>query len=222
LRKRTSWLVLFALLAAAGGAVTAAERPWQGKLASCTLPEVAGKAFCGTYEVFENRASRAGRKIALKIVLLPATGPDPAPDPVFSLEGGPGGSATLDAAEVAADPARVRRDLVLVDTRGTGGSNPLACPHLWGDGSRLDRIFPPDAVAACRDALQKRADLTLYTTAAAMDDVDEVRRHLGYGAVNLSGASYGTFAAQIFLARHPEAVRTVVLSSVVSRASRRR
>ena len=217
MRKRTSWVVLFALfvLFSIARIVTAAEPPWKGRLAPCTLPDVAGKAFCGTYEVFENRASRAGRKIALKIVLLPATGPDRAPDPVFFLEGGPGGAATLDAAEVATDPARVRRDLVLVDTRGTGGSNPLACHHLWGDGSRLDRIFPPDAVAACRDALQKRADLSLYTTAAAMDDVDEVRRHLGYGAVNLSGASYGTFAAQIFLARHPEAVRTVVLSSVV-------
>jgi pimeloyl-ACP methyl ester carboxylesterase len=33
--------------------------------------------------------------------------------------------------------------------------------------------------------------------------------------VNLSGSSYGTYAAQVFLARHPEAVRTVVLVSVV-------
>ena len=101
-----------------------------------------------------------------------------------------------------------------MDTRGTGESAPLNC-RLWGDGTRLDRIFPPDAVAACRDELARKADLAQYTTPAAMDDLDEVRRYLGYDKVNLSGASYGTFAAQIFLSRHPEAVRTVVLSSVV-------
>lgn len=188
--------------------------PWQGKLAPCTLPAGGGKAFCGTYEVFENREDRSGRKIPLKIVLLPAKGADRAPDPLFFLEGGPGDAATLDASEFfARHPVRARRDVVLVDTRGTGGSNPLSC-RLWGDGTRLDHIFPLDAVTACRDRLQKRADLTRYTTAAAMDDLDEVRRYLGYGPINLSGASYGTFAAQIFLARHPEAVRTVALSAV--------
>jgi pimeloyl-ACP methyl ester carboxylesterase len=191
-----------------------AEIPWRGKLAPCTLPEVPGKAYCRTYEVFENRAARAGRKIPLKIVLLPAKGPQRAPDPVFFLEGGPGAGATLDAGELASDPLRARRDIVLVDTRGTGGSAPLNC-RLWNDGTRLDHIFPLDAVAACRDELKKRADLAQYTTAAAMDDVDEVRRYLGYGQVNLSGASYGTYAAQIFLTRHPEAVRTAVLSAVV-------
>jgi pimeloyl-ACP methyl ester carboxylesterase len=191
-----------------------ARPPWQGKLSPCTLPDGGGKAFCGTYEVFENRETRSGRKIPLKIVVLPATGRERAPDPVFFLEGGPGGAATLDAAELAGDPVRTRRDVVLIDVRGTGDSNPLSCP-IWGDGTRLDHLFPLDAITACRDALKRRADLTRYTTPAAMDDVDEVRRYLGYGPVNLSGGSYGTFAAQIFLARHPEAVRTVVLSSVV-------
>ena len=50
----------------------------------------------------------------------------------------------------------------------------LSCP-IWGDGTRLDHLFPLDAVNACRDELKKRADLAQYTTAAAMDDVDEVR-----------------------------------------------
>jgi pimeloyl-ACP methyl ester carboxylesterase len=48
-----------------------------------------------------------------------------------------------------------------------------------------------------------------------MDDLDEVRSYLGYGRVNLSGGSYGTYAAQVFLARHPEAVRSIVLDGVM-------
>jgi pimeloyl-ACP methyl ester carboxylesterase len=189
------------------------SRRWQGKLSPCTLPDKGGEALCGTYEVFEDRGTRSGRKLSLRIVLLPATGPTPEPDPVFFLSGGPGEGAAESAPELVHSPMRKLRDVVFVDTRGTGGSNPLSC-HIWGDGTRLDHIFPLDAAIACRDELRKKADLTRYTTAAAMDDVDDVRRHLGYGKVNLIGGSYGTFAAQVFLVRHPEAVRSVVLSGV--------
>jgi pimeloyl-ACP methyl ester carboxylesterase len=189
------------------------SRRWQGKLSPCTLPDKGGAALCGTYEVFENRETRSGRKLSLRIVLLPATRPAREPDPVFYLSGGPGEGATEGAPDLAHSPLRALRDLVLVDTRGTGESNPLSC-RIWGDGTRLDHIFPLDAAIACRDELRKKADLTRYTTAAAMDDVDDVRRHLGYDKVNLIGGSYGTFAAQIFLVRHPEAVRSVVLSGV--------
>jgi pimeloyl-ACP methyl ester carboxylesterase len=206
------------LLALAPAAPASAPAPnpqsWQGKLSPCALPDRGGKAFCGTYEVFEDRDARSGRKLALRIVLLPATGPARAADPIFFLSGGPGEGATEGAPDLVKSPLRRRRDLVFVDTRGTGGSNPLSC-RLWGaDGTRLDHIFPLDAATACRDELQKKADLTRYTTAAAMDDVDEVRRHLGYGKVNLIGGSYGTLAAQVFLVRHPEGVRSVVLSGV--------
>src|SRR6185436_16706016 len=169
--------------------------PWQGKLSSCALPD-ASEAFCGTYEVFENRQTLAGRKIFLRIVVLPALGADRAPDPLFFLEGVPGGAAIPDAEIFVKDRLQQHRDIVIVDTRGTGDSNPLACP-VWGDGMRLDHFFPLDAVTACRDELKQRADLTQYTTSAAMDDLDEVRRYLGYGKVNLYGGSYGTFAAQI-------------------------
>jgi pimeloyl-ACP methyl ester carboxylesterase len=191
------------------------SRRWQGKLSPCTLPDKGGEALCGTYEVFENRETRSGRRLSLRIVLLQATGPAPAADPIFFLAGGPGEGTTESASapELVHSPMRTLRDLVFVDTRGTGRSNPLSC-RIWGDGTRLDHIFPLDAAIACRDELRKKADLSRYTTAAAMDDVDDVRRHLGYGKVNLIGGSYGTFAAQVFLVRHPEAVRSVVLSGV--------
>lgn len=216
-RSRLVPAVLFAIAAlclpTAAGESFRATPPWQGKLAPCTIPEV-GEAYCGVYEVFEDREARVGRKIPLKIVLLPALGPERASDPLFFLEGGPGGAATSDAADFERDPLRQHRDIVLIDTRGTGESRALSCP-IWGDGTRLDHLFPLDAVAACRDQLGKRADLTRYTTSAAMDDLDEVRRHLGFGKINLYGASYGTLAAQIYLSRHPQAVRSVVLAAVV-------
>src|SRR5262249_55867432 len=88
-----------------------------------------GKAKCGALEVFEDRATGKGRKIKIKVLVAPATGNSPLPDPLFYIPGGPGSSAVEDAAGVAAQltTVRQRRDLVFVDQRGTGGSNPLNC-----------------------------------------------------------------------------------------------
>src|SRR5260221_8373038 len=96
---------------------------------SGTSDGVKVKVLCGRFEVFEDRSRRRGRKIALKIVVFPATGQDKVGDPLFYFAGGPGSAATEDAPYVAQQLAKVRerRDLVFVDQRGTGGSNPLNC-----------------------------------------------------------------------------------------------
>jgi len=49
------------------------------QLESCTVEGVPTPVRCGTYEVFENRQARGGKKIGLKVVVLPATDPNPAP-----------------------------------------------------------------------------------------------------------------------------------------------
>jgi len=173
---------------------------------------------CGTFEVFEDRQSKNGRRIALKIIVFPATGPDKAPDPLFYIPGGPGSSATEDAPYVAPDFARIRerRDLVFVDQRGTGGSNPLNC-DLFKPGdlnSYLGAYFPLDDVRRCREQLAPKANLELYTTTIAMDDLDDVRAALGYNQINIIGGSYGTRATQVYLKLHPDRVRSIILHGV--------
>lgn len=185
-------------------------------LAPCQVPGVKGEARCGTYSVYEDREAKKGRKLELKVVVLPALNPKPEPDALVYLQGGPGLAATESAAAVAqifAD-ARQNRDILLVDQRGTGRANGLNCDLLGNDNdpqSYLGEFLPLDAVRTCRDELSKRADLRLYTTPLAMDDLDDVRAALGYEKLNLVGSSYGTRAAQVYLARHPAHVRTVVL-----------
>jgi len=193
-----------------------------GVLTPCEVPgpeeDVKEKARCGTYEAFENRVTKSGRKIKLKIVVFPATGPDKAADPLFYIPGGPGSSATEDAPYIAQQYAKIRerRDLVFVDQRGTGESNPLNCdlfdPHDLQ--SYLGVYFPLEGVRKCREQLELKADLRLYTTPIAMDDLDEVRAALGYARINIIGTSYGTRAAQVYLKRHGEHVRAVILHGV--------
>jgi pimeloyl-ACP methyl ester carboxylesterase len=197
-----------------------------GKTARALEPcEVAGaepnskeKARCGTYEVFENRAQKKGRKIRLKIVIFPATGANKAPDPVFYIPGGPGSSATEDAPYIAADFAKVRekRDFVFLDQRGTGGSHPLNCTFFNPADiqSYLEHWNPLADVQKCREELEKTADLGLYVTSLAMDDLDEVRAALGYEKINITGGSYGTRAAQEYLKRHGKHVRAILLQGV--------
>lgn len=87
-------------------------------------------------------------------------------------------------------------------------------PGLPPRASRFGVLFPPDHATACRDDLSRRARLDLYTTAASVDDLDDLRRWLGYPSWNLLGTSYGTRVAQVYLRRHLEAVRTAVLNGV--------
>src|SRR5262245_10374327 len=214
---RTGLLVL-ALIAGAPSCQSQNTSPNSSLLQPCTVPQIKDKALCGNLEVFENRVTRKGRKINLKIIVLPATGNDRAPDPLFYLAGGPGASATEDAPGVAQIFAKIheRRDLVFLDQRGAGGSHPLNCAFFNPDDpqSYFGYFFPLAEVKKCRRELEATSDLLLYTTPVAADDLDEVRTALGYEKINLFGGSYGTRAALVYLRQHPEHVRTVTLQGV--------
>lgn len=208
--------LIFACLATA---THAAETPGRPSLILAPCPDRPG-ARCGSLQVFEDRDARAGRTLAIRVMVLPATGQQHAPDPVFFLAGGPGQSAIETFAGGDFElPAGIRqtRDIVLVDQRGTGGSNPLKCDLVGRPGdpaSLLSDIFPVEEVKSCRQRLEENADLTRYTTRFAMDDLDDVRSALGYERINIWGGSYGTFAAQVYLRQHPERVRSIVMEGV--------
>lgn len=171
----------------------------------------------GTLSVWENREAKKGRKISLHIVVLPAKSKNPKPDPVFFLHGGPGAAATTMASAFSRSWMRQDRDIVLVDQRGTGKSNPLHVPVPGGPENLqgyLDPLFQVEPFRKALPLLQKRADLRLYTTPIAMDDLDEVRAALGYDRINLIGGSYGTRAALVYMRRHEKHVRTATLMGV--------
>jgi pimeloyl-ACP methyl ester carboxylesterase len=188
-------------------------------LEPCEVRGIEGNVKCGTLEVFENRATKKGRKIRLKVLVLPATGPNRASDPIFYIPGGPGSSATEDAPGVARQFAKIRerRDLVFLDQRGTGESHPLNCKFFneKDPQSYLGYFFPLEDVKRCREELEKVADLTMYTTPIAMDDLDDVRAALGYQQINIFGGSYGTRASIVYLRQHPKQVRSVILQGAV-------
>jgi pimeloyl-ACP methyl ester carboxylesterase len=193
-------------------------------LTACALPGVAQPALCGRLRRPLNPAEPDGRQIELHYAVLPALARQKKPDPVFFFAGGPGQSAIDLAGTVGHLLARFsnRRDIVLIDQRGTGASAALRCP---GDDDptrplarQLDGAAAERALHDCRQALQRlpHGDLRQFGTTLAMQDADAVRQALGVERVNLVGVSYGTRAALEYLRQFPRAVRRVVLDGVVA------
>lgn len=181
----------------------------------CPQP-IAGQARCGILEVPEDRTRPEGRRIPLNIVIIPATGSVRLP-PLLDLEGGPGLPSTHSAAFYLTDGVAYRagRDVVLVDQRGTGASNPLHCPELDAPERQYAPLYPPALVENCRNRLAARADLTRYGTDEAAADLDVVRAALGAERIDLVALSYGTTLALRYATLHPDRVRAMVLFGTV-------
>jgi pimeloyl-ACP methyl ester carboxylesterase len=194
--------------------------PSAAKLAmsECEVPGVPGKSRCGTYAVPEDRANPNGKTISLRVVVLPATGAGPALAPIVPFAGGPGQSV-VDGAPGLATHAKLRErhDIVLVDVRGTGGSDPLVCDELAGARGVqgfLDNFLPVAFVKSCR-AQHAARDLSQYRDAVSVDDVADLLTALGYQKAHLRGGSGGTRAALEMTRRHPDRVLTLGLAGLV-------
>lgn len=207
---------MIALLAAA----TIASAPPAFIEHPCASAGLRGKARCGTVAVPEDRANPERRTISLKVIIIPATGPRTQP-PLFDIEGGPSIADTKNLGFYLTDgaPYHAHRDVVLVDQRGTGGSNGLKCAELDAAEAAYRPMYPPDAVRRCRTELEKRANLRFYTTTEGVADLDAVRSALGYDRIDLFALSYGTLFALRYMATYPKTVRAAVLLSAAPPSS---
>jgi pimeloyl-ACP methyl ester carboxylesterase len=172
------------------------------------------QALCTTITVPEDRAHPKGKHIGLHVAWLKARSSTPKPDALFYIAGGPGQASTESFVQEGAAFDRIRgeHDVVLVDQRGTGGSNRLDCPEPASGMDQGDAAVTADP-ADCLKHLP--ADPRFYTTSVAVQDLDEVRKALGYPSVDLYGISYGTRVALQYLRAYPGSVRSVILDGVV-------
>jgi pimeloyl-ACP methyl ester carboxylesterase len=186
----------------------------------CRVEGLSHQVLCGQVQRPLDPARPQGVQIAVHYVVVPALARRKWADPVFLLAGGPGQSAISLAGQVMPLFARLnnRRDIVLVDQRGTGRSAPLTCedPRQQPVADQADPERQLALLRECRQKLQAlpHGDLRHYTTALAMQDLDAVRRELGAERINLVGVSYGTRAGLDYLRQFPAHVRRLVLDGV--------
>jgi len=174
------------------------------------------KAECGTLSVAENR-SNPTRMIDLNIAIIRSDSTKKLNDPVIMLAGGPGQSAveSYPMAAAAFHDILKNRDVVLVDQRGTGGSNPLKCDFDKETQLAMlaDLNLVPAEIKKCVANLD--ADTRYYTTTESIKDLEEVRKALKIEKWNLLGISYGTRKALTYMKDFPESIRSVILDGVM-------
>ena len=207
------WLAASVLTARAQGA--------EIELAPCDLTAAGGRqevdAQCGTLAVPVDPDDPGGETIDLYVAVVDALAEQGAPDPLVVIAGGPGQAATTFYAMAEAAFARVvrKRDIILLDQRGTGRSAPLTCESgddgLSLEAGDIDRML--ELSRECLDGLAH--DPRFFTTSTAVGDIERVREALGYAEFNLYGISYGTRVAQHYLRRYPESTRRVILDGVL-------
>ncbi len=174
-------------------------------------PALVGSRYlvCGYVVVPELHSQPNGHTLRLAVqVYKRYTGPSPVSAEIL-LQGGPGGSSEVFAQLFSYRSIRTSftssHDVIIFDQRGTGHSQPsLACPAA-----------SPSALDCARTLESQGINLAAYNTAEDAADVNDIRIALGYAKLDVYGVSYGTLLAQVLMRDHPEAVRDVVLDSVV-------
>jgi pimeloyl-ACP methyl ester carboxylesterase len=239
LRARAAWrqvatsgaLMLLIGLALQGNAGGQTELPRPAfDETTCDLPGVApelrARLRCGTVSVPRNHDDPDAGRFKLAVVVIKSEQQPSWAEPVVYISGGPGYPITVYAPHQARTPYAPRRDLILVDQRGTGRSEPSLCPDL--ESKLLETTLAlvagvteqalarrQAAYLACRDqAIGRGFDLRDFGTRVTVEDFEWVRQALRVERWNVYGESYGTTVAMTLAALYPDAVRSVVLDSI--------
>jgi pimeloyl-ACP methyl ester carboxylesterase len=186
----------------------------------CTYATEAGamSADCGTLVVSENPADTGSRLIALPVIRIRARSQHPG-EPIFRLEGGPGGT-NMEFANASrfAD----EHDVILVGYRGVDGSVKLDCPEVASALAHSTDFLSEGSFRAYADGFRDCAnrltdegvDLARYGLVQQVDDLEVARVALGYDRIDLFSESAGTRTAMIYAWRHPESIHRSVMLAV--------
>jgi pimeloyl-ACP methyl ester carboxylesterase len=191
-------------------------KSYRFKWTKCEYGNLPVEIDCGILTVPVDRANPQGDKARLAVTILRSQGgadrnERPALEPVVVVAGRPGDAATIDIRDWLESPLLRQRDIILMDLRGTGKSEPnLNCTELDNSVDTGDSR----GLQACRQRLQEKADLQYFASAQSAADLNDLRQALGYDSWNVLGISYGSRVALTLLRDFPQGVRSVVLDSV--------
>jgi pimeloyl-ACP methyl ester carboxylesterase len=231
-RAKAGWLVAAVVCTLVVASAKADEVIPRFESAKCWFSKPAGAVDCGYLIVPANRRKADGKTVRVAVATVRPTLGVRYPDPVVIVGGGPGYPIGLTDAglvewrkQIRRTPAFQQRDVILVEQRGVGRSEPsLDCDELDALGASAEYLLTNSdtsakeeiaAAIACSDRLLRDGvDLAGYSGIEFAADLADLRRAIGYDAWNLVGTSYGSRIALTVMRDHPEGLRAVVLNSV--------
>ncbi|MEM9687343.1 MAG: alpha/beta fold hydrolase, partial [Bacteroidota bacterium] len=174
----------------------------------------------------ENWDIPAGPKVKLAVGILKSTSENGDATPLVCIEGGPGASGLREVWGWLNHPIRKHSDIIMVDARGTGFSEPRLCPDL---GQKFLEILSTDqdhtqdeknkaeaALACKKDLLNRGIDIRAYTSKAIAQDLHALKEALNYKDWKVYAVSYGTQIAQVYANDFPEDIEALLLDSPIS------
>jgi pimeloyl-ACP methyl ester carboxylesterase len=181
------------------------------------------EAESGVLVVLENRSRPGSRLIELAFMRLKSRNSKPGV-PILYLVGGPGGQAIAQVRMFFPQYSNLLEagDLILLDQRGTGTSNPnLNCIEKLNypldkplEREELLRMIKEASLACARAWREKGVDLEAYNTLENAADVEALREALKIDRLNLFGTSYGTHLALAVIRRYGAHLNRVILAGI--------
>jgi pimeloyl-ACP methyl ester carboxylesterase len=172
----------------------------------------------------ENWSNAQGKKIKLAITVIKSLSPKSNASILF-LQGGPGGGAINGLWRWLKHPLRNNNDIILVDIRGTGFSEPKLCPDL---GKAFFAILAKNQSAAGNDSekvsvslqcqqdlIDRGIDINSYNSEAVTKDLNAMKTALHISKWHVYGVSYGTHIAQEYAAAYPTDILSMILDSPI-------
>mgnify|MGYP002713165809 CR=1 FL=1 len=185
---------------------------------------------CGYITVPEYHAEPEGDTLKVFVVIFPSTNDAPG-EPLFVVQGGPGGSVVESFVPLFTDyplgaGTLALGDVILIEQRGTLFADPvLSCTEMEtltyeiiDEDIAIEDYLPlyEEAEANCYNRLTSAGiDFAAFNSVENAADINTVRETLGYDQINLYGVSYGTMLAQHYMRDFPETLRSVILDAVV-------
>jgi pimeloyl-ACP methyl ester carboxylesterase len=212
----------------ASPASSAAAKPTFPPMTKASWTDCGSGFQCATIKVPRDYGDVTAGMIDLSLVRRPATDRIERVGSLFVNPGGPGGSGVefvRDSYTVFPKAVRERFDIVGFDPRGVNSSSPVRCIDNLDLADDLDRS--PDTAAeleAIVDQAHQYADacadrnaklLPYLSTAAVVEDLDQMRQAVGDEKLTYVGFSYGTLIGSMYADRFPDKIRALVLDGAV-------
>lgn len=173
----------------------------------------------------ENWEKSTGKKISLAVAVLNSK-ISSSKEPIVFIQGGPGGNTIEQIKFWINHPLRESHDIILVDLRGTGYSEPKLCLGL---GKSFLRILAKDqsneqgiidkvtvAMECKQKMIDQGVDINSYNSTSVAYDLHALKSALDISEWNVIGVSYGTYISQIYANKYPEDIKSLVLDSPIS------
>lgn len=168
------------------------------------------------------------RKIALAVSVLKSK-TTAKKEPVVFIQGGPGGNTITEIMFWVNHPLRKNHDIILIDLRGTGFSQPQLCPDL---GKKFFEILSKNqsdeqdvkdkvqvSLACQQDMIDQGIDMGAYNSISVANDLHALKNALKIPTWNVYGVSYGTFISQTYAKIYAQDVHTLTLDSSIPNIS---